>query len=394
MKKAAKRSNGDGTVYFLEKENKWRAEISWKDAIGKTHRKSWQDKRQSEVKAKLSDFKKQLLLSGGNLDPQTATFREFADFWVEQILKPKVKPLSYQRKVSTLEHQVYPYLGGLSVGQITHISVQSMVNALSDSGLSYSTVKKAFEAVNGCLRYYRIKTATAYNPCEGVSLPENKRNDVSDIKFFSEEQRKKVFREATRTHANGACVYRLGWAFVLLMYSGMRVGELCALTWDDINFADKTISICKGAIEYTERDKDGIRHSTLLTQDSTKTKSGNRVIPMTNRAYEALTELQKITGGEEYIITSAKHKRIRPSRLDTTFHKILTAGKVVEEGETLGVHSLRHTFASMLFNNGCEVKIVSELLGHSNTKITENIYIHLIQENKAKAISMIDKYSD
>jgi site-specific recombinase XerD len=59
-----------------------------------------------------------------------------------------------------------------------------------------------------------------------------------------------------------------------------------------------------------------------------------------------------------------------------------------------GLHSLRHTFATMLFSNGCEVKVVSELLGHSNTKITENIYIHVIQQQKVKAIKSIDKFSD
>ena len=157
-------------MYFLEKEGKWRAEISWKDNTGRLHRKSFQDKKQSEVKSKLAEFKKQLLLSNRNLNPHTESFRFFSDFWVENILKPKVKPLSYQRKVSTLEHQVYPYLGELDIGQISHTTVQEMINALSLSGLSYSTIKKALEVVNGCLRYYRVKTATSYNPCEGADF--------------------------------------------------------------------------------------------------------------------------------------------------------------------------------------------------------------------------------
>ena len=394
MGKTSKKCNGEGTMYFLEKEGKWRAEISWKDNTGRLHRKSFQDKKQSEVKSKLAEFKKQLLLSNRNLNPHTESFRIFADFWVENILKPKVKPLSYQRKVSTLEHQVYPYLGELDIGQISHTTVQEMINALSLSGLSYSTIKKALEAVNGCLRYYRVKTATSYNPCEGVVLPENKRRDCSGIRFFNQEQRKLILAEATRTYSNGSPVYRLGWAYIFLMYSGLRAGELCALTWKDIDFANRTITVCKNAIEFSERDEKGIRHSLLMTQESTKTKSGNRIIPMTQKAFRSLLELKKITGSEEYIITSSRHKRIRPSWLDTTFRKILVATKIIEKGESLGVHTLRHTFASMLFNNGCEIKIVSDLLGHSNTKITENIYIHLIQQNKIKAINMIDQYSD
>ena len=111
---------------------------------------------------------------------------------------------------------------------------------------------------------------------------------------------------------------------------------------------------------------------------------------MTQKAFDALSELQKITGEYEHIITSSNGQRIRPSRLGQTFSLILAAIGM----ERVGLHTLRHTFATMLFSNGCEVKIVSDLLGHSNTKITENIYIHLIQQQKVKAIQSIDKFSD
>ena len=111
---------------------------------------------------------------------------------------------------------------------------------------------------------------------------------------------------------------------------------------------------------------------------------------MTDKAYLSLLELKKITGEHEYIITSSNGVRIRPSRLDTTFYQILGAIPL----QKVGVHTLCHTFATMLFHNGCDVKVVSELLGHSNTKITENIYIHIIQQQKVKAIQSIDKFSD
>ena len=89
---AKKRANGEGTVYFVEKEQLWVAEISWADGAGNKQRKRWRGKKQSEVRAKLTDFKKQLLLNGTNYKPEERTFREFADEWVNVILKPKVKP--------------------------------------------------------------------------------------------------------------------------------------------------------------------------------------------------------------------------------------------------------------------------------------------------------------
>ena len=85
---------------------------------------------------------------------------------------------------------------------------------------------------------------------------------------------------------------------------------------------------------------------------------------------------------------------ITPVNINRMFHGILKkSGALKEDDDLCGVHTLRHTFASMLFQNGCDVKIVSELLGHSSTKITENIYIHVIQQQKIKAIQDIDKYS-
>lgn len=385
-----KRANGEGTIYFSEREQRWWAEITWIDADGNKRRKKWKSKKQSEVKAKLAEFKKQLLLNGTEVATEDRTFREFADEWVNVILKPKVKPLSYQRKVSTLENQVYPHIGNIPISKLTHSKIQKMINDLNESGLSYSTIKKAYEAVSGCMRYYRIETSTSFNPCEDITLPEANRKEDSDIEFFTKEERIRIVEEATRTYQDGKHVYRLGWMFVLMLYSGMRVGEVCALTWDDIDFSARTINVRKNAVEVREKDEDGESHSVLITQNSTKTRSGTRIIPMTEKAYHALSKLQKITGDCEYIISSSKGKRIRPSRIDRSFHLILDAIGL----KRVGVHTLRHTFATMLFHNGCEVKVVSELLGHSNTKITENIYIHVIQEQKVKAIQSIDKFSD
>ena len=394
MKKASKRANGEGTIYFDEKQKTWRAEIQWVDSAGVTHRKSWKDKKQASIKTKMKEFKKQLLLNNGNFDPNEVTFKEFAEYWVHNIFKPTVKQTSYARKVDTLNNQVYPYLEGIQINKITHSDIQIMVNELSNKGLSYSTVKKAYEAVGGCLRYYRVKNRIAFNPCEGIVMPENIKRAESDIKYFVEDERKKICERATEVYPTGTPIYRLGSAFVLLMYTGMRVGELCALTWDDIDFEERTITVCKTAVEETVIDAGGKKHRPIIIQESTKTKNGIRVIPMTQRAYDALLDIKKVTGNEKYLMTSTNHNHIRPSRLDTTFNRLLNAAGLKGKNESYGVHTLRHTFASMLFDKGCDVKVVSELLGHANTKITENTYIHILNKHKIKAIKTLDTFVD
>lgn len=166
-----------------------------------------------------------------------------------------------------------------------------------------------------------------------------------------------------------------------------------ALTWNDVDFVSKTIRINKNLVHLPVKNGTEEKHYEFITQNSTKTKSGNRVIPLSMKAIEALEQLKKQTGEDPYIITSKNHIQIAPSRMDRTFNCILRNVGISKQGEQFGVHDIRHTFASMLFSNGCDVKIVSELLGHVDTKITENIYIHLIQQQKVNAIQSIDLYS-
>ena len=390
----SRKSNGSGSIYFDEKRERWCAEIQWSDNNGQKHRKKFSGAKKTIVKNKLDEFKRELTIANGNLSTDSdVTFQEFAKYWLESVLKHQLKPTSYRRKEVTLEHQVYPFLGNTPINQITHSDVQDMVNSLSEEGLSYSSVKKAYEAVNGCVKAYRIKTESSFNPCEGVRLPTNTQRDVSSISFFDEEQRNKIKTEAVRKYQNGKSVYRLGHAIVLLMYTGMRIGELLALNWGDIDFKEKTITINKNAVVVRNNEKNGTVYQ-MLVQDSTKTKSGTRIIPISNIAYKALEELYKINGDKKYVMSTENGTLITPVNINRMFHGILKKSGALKENDNLcGVHTLRHTFASMLFQNGCDVKIVSELLGHSSTKITENIYIHVIQQQKIKAIQDIDKYS-
>lgn len=392
---ATKRNpNGNGSIFYDKSRQKWRAQIQWTDKAGEKHIKKFVGAKKTEVKNRLDEFRRQLLLSNGNIANGSVSFQEFAEAWLINTLRNKLKPTSYMRKEVTLNNQVYPLIGGIPIDQITHNDVQNMVNQLHNSGLSYSTVKKAYEAVNGCLREFRVKTGSAFNPCEGITLPVTAEKSVADIIFFNEDQRTLIKEEAVRKYKTGKSVYRLGHVIIVLMYTGLRIGELLALKWDDVDFTEKTITIDKNAVVSKVTDGEE-SHYVLINQQSTKTKSGRRIIPLSDIAAQSLQEIFKITGENEFVVSSATGKQITPRNINRMFHSVLLqTGIAKSTGDLCGVHTLRHTFASMLFMNGCEIKIVSELLGHADTKITENIYIHLIQKQKVKAIQDIDKYSD
>lgn len=170
------------------------------------------------------------------------------------------------------------------------------------------------------------------------------------------------------------------------MYTGLRISELSALRWKDINFEERTISVNKNIVV---TNVDG-RYQ-FIEQNKPKTKSGARIIPISSKAMEALITLKQLFPKSEYVLNTRSGERVIPANMNRTLKRILKNAGIPSD-DFGGVHTLRHTFATMLFENGCNVKIVSELLGHSSTKITEDIYIHAIQKQKVKAIEDLDKY--
>lgn len=224
-----RRENRSGSIYYNEKTDRWFGEIQWTDKNGTTRRKKFSSAKRITVKNKLDDFKKKLAIEGGNFDGDNVLFEDFAIHWMNSLMLNKLKPSSFSRKEVTLTHQVYPFIGKIPINKITHADVQNMVNSLNEQGLSYSTIKKAYETVAECLKEYRVKNGVMFNPCEGITLPSNKQKDISNITYFDDDQREAIKREATRKYKNGESVYRLGNAIIFLMYTGLRIGELLAL---------------------------------------------------------------------------------------------------------------------------------------------------------------------
>lgn len=402
--KTTRTSNGEGTIYFDEKKKVWIGQIRWVDSAGTKRQKSFSGKKRVAVKAKMDDFKKQLIIQPSTIENKSVTFKDYCEKWMSTKQIFKLKPSSYDRKVCTLENQVYPVIGDISIEDLSHDDVQSMVRLLHDSELSYSSIKKAVEAISGCMKAYRIETKSNNNPCEGVELPQSAKRQSGDIKFFNESDRKKICAVADEKYSNGKYIYRLGHLIPLLMYTGMRSGELQALEWADVDLKNKTINICKNSVLVRDRSKDAKTKYKLVNQSSTKTVTG-RIIPIPEVALQSLLKIKEVTGGQKYVASTQSGEQISLRNLQRMFAQMLERAGVEhpckntnddDETETssAGVHILRHTFASMLFQNGCDVKVVSEILGHSNTKTTENIYIHLIQEQKVKAIQSIDKFTD
>ena len=380
------RTYGSGSIY-QRKDGSYCAElIIGKKSNGKPKKKSIYGKTRAEVSKKLKEYQTETVkFAPANISK--LTLEQYMDNWLNKTKKPKLKPSSFDRLENTCVHQIYPFLGFKQFTQITDDEIQEFLNDRSEI-ISHSSLKKVFDALNAVYKIAVSRKHIDANPMGTVTLPED--NDVKDgdVFFFSEEQIKAIKQEAVRKYKTGKSVYRLGWGFILILNTGMRLGEALALTWDDIDFEKRNIDINKSVATVKNRDaKEGEPKYVNVIQNTPKTKKSIRIISINDNALEALNNLKEINGKHIYVLAKSNGKFNTHRAFDKAFRKIQ---EHLGYSPVVGTHALRHTFASVLFKNGIDVKTVSAILGHSSTSITYNTYVHLINEQKVEAIRILD----
>lgn len=382
-----RRQNGEGSIFQVS-ENKWIAKISLGTLPdGRVNVKQFSGKSEAIVKKKLKEFKKSSDYSDKRL-PSTDTVKTYFSMWMKEYQYNKLKPLSYDRLESTVNTHILPNIGGMKIDKVTRDHIQALINQLyKKQKLSYSSVKKVYVALNSCYKHALMADVVAKNPCLGVVLPaqSERTKQVTPLSLADVE---KLKRELSRTDEDGKPVCSYGQAYLLILNTGLRMGEALSLCWDDVDFENRTITVSKNSILSKKRDIDGNRTGgyELQTQNSTKTSNGNKTIPINRSAEEALRELKK-NNDTLYVVINSRNHQVLPSNFERSFHAVLKNAGVVG---SYGVHALRHTFASMLFAKGVDVKIVSKLLGHSSVKITYDIYVHLFEKDIKNVTNVLD----
>ena len=374
--------NGKGAVFQVS-DTKWVAKVCLGvDDNGKPIIKQFSGKTEAIAKKKLRDFKKSTDYVEKHI-PSTDTVRAYFTAWMKEYQFHKLKPSSYDRLESTVVNHVYPHIGNMKVDKVTRNHIQGLINSLySEKNLSYSSIKKVYVALNACYKHALIDGTVLRNPCVGISLPSASER-TKEVVALSEKEVEQL--RTAIMNASTSCTY--AHAYLLILNTGMRMGEALSLKWEDVDFSNKTITITKNNILSKKRDENGehLGGYELRTQDSTKTASGNRTIPLNRSAEAALLELKKGNHTSRVIVNSRQHT-VLPSNFERSFQGILKRAEMAP----YGIHALRHTFASMLFSKGVDVKIVSKLLGHSSVKITYDTYVHLFEKDLERVTEVLD----
>lgn len=173
-----------------------------------------------------------------------------------------------------------------------------------------------------------------------------------------------------------------GIGVLLAIHTGMRIGEICALQWKDVDLKSRTVRVTKTIIR-TYSKSEGSRVS--ITPP--KTRTSTRTIPLNSWICQLL---YLVCGDSESFIVSGKPKPTEPGKLRSWYNRVLKQNKI----EHRKFHCLRHTFATTCISCGCDYKSLSQILGHSNVSVTMNLYVHPDMEMKRRCVeNLVDFYN-
>lgn len=242
-------------------------------------------------------------------------------------------------------------------------------------GLSNKSIRDIVSVLKSSIRYAVKNKLMNYVDLE-FYYPNN--SVKGKLYVFSKREQKKII-DYTVNRKKGKDI-----GIALTLYTGLRIGEICALKWGDINFKKNYLVVNKTIQRiYMKNDKKNERKSKVII---TTPKTGNaiRMIPINYEFAKFLKELKK---DDDCYILSSKTKYIEPRTFRKYYYRVLRKLEI----NNMNFHSLRHTFASNCIRLGCDYKTVSELLGHSSVNITLNIYVHSQMGQKKKYINTIYK---
>ena len=343
---------------------------------GRIKYKRFKGKKRTDVVKKMEEF--QFALQQGTTEVASSYLDDCLMSWAKNVKKIELKPSSYNSLICIIQQSINPALGHYSLNALTpHLVQTELINKMLDNGKSFSTIKKAYVYLKAGLNYCLPKGMS--NPCDDVVLPSKDKFERKDIRFFDD-------KEITHFKTT-APDFKYGHALVLAMYTGLRGGELSGLKWKQIDWEKKRIFVDSNAVTMYQYDDNGGEGKYItLEQDSAKSK--DRYVDLCGTALNILLELkQKYYKGENSLVITSSQKPVAIHNLLNNYISVCRKAGIENHQ---GLHTLRHTFASMLFRKGVDAKTVSELLGHSSVAFTLNTYVHLIEDQKKNAVNLID----
>ncbi len=304
-------------------------------------------------------------------------FKDWLNIWLENYVKPGAKARTAECYSHIITKLIDDEIGEIELENLTALHIQEFVTRLLNRGnmrtrlgLAPSTVNTVITVIQSSLKPAVALGYIKKDAVTGVRRPKIKGKEVS---CFTLREQKKIERAVLGDKRAKM------FGIILCLYTGLRIGELLALTWNDVDLQ-------KGLISVTKTCRNGAPNSDCTQLcDEPKTESSRRIIPLPKQLLPAMRELKR-TSRYDYVISHRGHPLTIRS-YQRSFELLLSKLRIPRKG----FHSLRHTFATRALECGMDVKTLAELLGHKNATVTLNRYAHSLIEHKKDMMNKLGK---
>ena len=302
------------------------------------------------------------------------------EVWLYRFKKNGVKKSTFERLIVSFGLAKKYSLMHMRIFEVTTVDVQDFINKLQNDGYGYNTIKKAYNLISAFIKFLIGEGIQIHPSYINVTLPlpENTVKARHEVEAYNKFDQAKIIRAVKPTSGLGAI------AAVIMLETGIRSGEALALSWDDVNWDRRALSIHKTLVFPASTSK-------CFIQDSAKSKSSKRIIPLSKRAYSLLEDLfeRSMPSSSNDLIFYGNKGQSYSIGYNVMANQIKALCDEVGV-KYKGMHIFRHTFATNCYYKGCEIKILSKLLGHASVTITYNTYIHLYGDALEEMRSIVD----
>ena len=297
-------------------------------------------------------------------------YRIWLDEWLKTCIKPRVKQRTLKRYSDIVRLQIEPKLGNVELTALTPTVLQ---NFIADLTVRYSanTVTGVISVLKGSLSRAQKMTLVKKQYSDAIEYP---KPEEKIVKCFTRAEQKLIERAAFESNKPKL------FGFVLCLYTGLRIGELLALEWNDLDLINRRITVSKTCEDKWENGK----YIKQIT--SPKTAASVRVIPIPPQLIPYIKSMKKY-GKSRYVICGKAGKDVSVRSYQKSFYSTLKNINVNRRG----FHTLRHTFATRALECGMDVKTLSKILGHNSPVVTLRRYAHSLWEHQDLMMNKLGK---
>ena len=330
--------------------------------------------------------------NGNSVEDNSITLSQWFKSWIEIHKYKVIRNNTKMYYTQLFSKHIEPLLGKKKLKDITQLNIKALLKELDQKGYHYETKNKVRIMLLDMFDKAMIDNYVLKNPCKGIRLA---RDEKKDMRVFSREEQMEFFECSKGTFYDNL--------FVVAVSTGLRQGEICALTWDDIDFEKKEISVTKTLL-YQKLEGDTQKEFHL---NPPKTRTSKRTVPISRQCEMALKKqyiqrnnvmarksAKPLAGFENLLFTTKFGTPICDQILIDAIRRIVDEINLcrdeLEQFEMFSPHCFRHTFATRCFEAGIQPKTVQTYLGHATLQMTMDLYTSVLENHKQEEMQKLE----